>query len=109
MTKSKMVEFFKRFDDEKFHTYEHGTDFVFVIHDQEHNQFIHTGIGTGDSTSMMLLYSAISLYRAGQQDPKAKRVSIEDYAESVKQGIIKAWTENVFDLEDIHTFDGDKG
>ncbi len=109
MTKSKIAEIFKRFDDEKFSTYEHGTDFELILHDQQHDSFIHTGIGTGDSMSKMVLYSILSLYKAGQQDPNSKKVSVEDYAESVKEAIIRGWNENIFNMEDIHTFDGDKG
>ena len=110
MTKSKIAELFKKFDDEKLSTFEQGTDFKLILHDQAHDSYIHTGIGTAESMSKMTLYSLLSLYKAaGKQNPAAKLVPIEEYAESIKELVIKAWKENIFDIESIDGSDGDKG
>lgn len=97
MTKSKMAEFFKRFDDEKLNTYKHGVAFELVIHDLEHNSYMHTGIGTGENMSMMNLYGLCALYKYGAH----KDVSIELFAESVKQSLIKVYNEDFFGIRKV--------
>lgn len=98
MTKSKMAEFFKRFDDEKFNTFKHGTDFELVVHDQAHGTYMHTGIGSGESMSKMCLFSLCSLYEMGAEHDRA---TIEKFAESVKELLIKAYNEDIFELRRI--------
>lgn len=98
MTKSKMTEFFKRFDDEKYNTFSHGVDFELIVHDREHGSYLHTGIGSGEDMSLMALYSLTSLYiSSGAKD----KVSIEQFAESVKSLLINAYNTDIFGISQI--------
>lgn len=98
MTKSKMTELFKRFDDEKYNTYSHGVDFELIVHDREHGSYLHTGIGSGEDISMMTLYSLTSLYISSGAKEK---VGIEQFAESVKNLLINAYNTDIFGISKI--------
>lgn len=106
MTKSKLVEIFKRLDDEKFSLLPRGVSFDMIIKDREHNQFMHTGVGDGADMSQMVVYSIVSLYttieRAGAF---TKPMTIENFAEDVKNKVIEAYHEDAFNLEQIKDSD----
>lgn len=98
MTKSKITEIFKRFDDEKYNTFTHGVDFELIVHDREHGSYLHTGIGSGEDMSKMALYSLTSLYISSGAKEK---VSIEQFAESVKSLLINAYNTDLFGIKVI--------
>lgn len=103
MTKSKIVEIFKRLDDEKFTLLPRGVAFELVIRDKAAGQYMHTGIGDGLDMSLMSIYSIVSLYTTVKNSGQLKGdVSIEAFAESVKQQVIKAYNDNLFSMEDIN-------
>ena len=93
MTKQELVNMYYKLDRDKFKLMEKGVAFNLVI--TENGGFLHTGIGTGEDMSMINLYSLLSLYVSACKEG----ATIEGYAESVKQGIIKAYYDNMFDIE----------
>lgn len=102
MTKSKIVEIFKRLDDEKFTLLPRGIAFELVIRDKAADQYMHTGIGDGLDMSLMSIYSLVSLYTTVKDAEQLKGdVSIEAFAESVKNQVIKAYNDKIFNMEDI--------
>ena len=103
MTKSKIVEIFKRLDDEKFSLLPRGVAFELVIRDKAAGQYMHTGIGDGLDMSLMSLYSLVSLYTALEKTGQLKdNISIEQFAESIKDQVIKAYHDNLFSMEEIN-------
>lgn len=89
MTKQEIVTMYYKLDRGKFDLLAKGVAFDFVI--RENGAFLHTGIGTGGDMSIMALYSILDLYTHGAQG-----VTIEDFAESVKRGIIDAYKSGAF-------------
>ena len=103
MTKSKIVEIFKRLDDEKFTLLPRGVAFELVIRDKAAGQYMHTGIGDGLDMSLMSLYSLVSLYTTLERTGQLKdNISIEQFAESVKDQVIKAYHDNFFSMEETN-------
>ena len=109
MTKSKIVEIFKRLDDEKFSLIEHGVAFEFVLKDKansQYNQYMHTGIGDSQDMSQLILYSIVSLYTVLERNSAFKKdVSIEDFCEDIKRLAVKAYNEDLFNLQEIKNED----
>lgn len=106
MTKSKLVEIFKRLDDEKFSLLKHGVAFEFAIKDKNSGQYMHTGIGVGQDMSQLILYSIVSLYTTLKQiDGFSEEVSIEAFCDSVRELAIKAYKEDIFHLQRIDDTD----
>lgn len=93
MTKTELVNTFYRLDKEKFKLLQKGVSFELIIH--ENGGYLHTGIGTGEDMSMMVLYSLLSLFQTGKSD------SIEAFADSVRDGIIEAYTKDVFKIQEF--------
>ena len=103
MTKSKIVEIFKRLNDEKFTLLPRGVAFELVIRDKAAGQYMHTGIGDGLDMSLMSLYSLVSLYTALEKTGQLKdNISIEQFAESIKDQVIKAYHDNLFSMEETN-------
>jgi hypothetical protein len=92
MTKQELVGIYVKLDKAKFKLLEKGVAFDFVI--QENGGFLHTGIGTGADMSMMALYSLVDLFKHSNSK------SIEKFADSVKEGLIKAYKDGVFDIQE---------
>lgn len=90
MTKNELVKMYYKLDQDKGKLFEKGVSFQLVI--EEDGNFLQTGIGSGVTMSMINLYGIISLYKI------AKDVSIEEFAESVKEGIIQAY--NKFEVNE---------
>ena len=106
MTKSKIVEIFKRLDDEKFSLIEHGVAFEFVLKDKANSQYMHTGIGDSQDMSQLILYSIVSLYTVLERNGAFKKdVSIEDFCEDIKRLAVKAYNEDLFNLQEIKNED----
>lgn len=106
MTKSKIVEIFKRLDDEKFSLLKHGVAFEFVLKDKDHNQYMHSGIGNGQDMTQLILYSIISLYTILEKNNAfTQEVSIESFCDSVRESVIKAYKEDIFHLQEIDNTD----
>lgn len=106
MTKSKIVEIFKRLDDEKFSLLKHGVAFEFVLKDKDHNQYMHSGIGNGQDMTQLILYSIISLYTILEMNNAfTQEVSIESFCDNVKELAINAYKENLFHLDKIDNTD----
>lgn len=94
MTKQELVGIYAKLDKGKFKLLEKGVSFQLIIHDK--GDFLNTGIGTGESMSIMNLYNLVSLYAFGAKED----ATIEEYAESIKQSIIKAYTEDAFHMKE---------
>lgn len=106
MTKSKIVEIFKRLDDEKFSLLPRGVSFEMIIKDRDNNQFMHTGIGDGADVSQMVLYSIVSLYTTIERaNAFTKPMTIESFCEDIKSKAIMAYKEDAFNLEQINDSD----
>ena len=106
MTKSKLVEIFKRLDDEKFTLLPRGISFEMIVKDREHGQFMHTGIGDGGDMSQMVLYAIVSLYTTVDRAKAfTKPTTIESFCEDIKDKAIKAYKEDAFNLEKINDSD----
>lgn len=104
MTKSKFVEFFKRFDEEKFSLMQHGVAFDLIVRDRDHGTYMHTGIGDNADMSQMILFSILSLYTTLDQNKAfTKEVTIEAFADNIKELAIKAYKDDIFHLRG---FDG---
>lgn len=102
MTKSKFVEFFKRFDDEKFSLMQHGVAFDLTVRDRDHGIFMHTGIGDGADMSQMILFSICSLYTTLDQNGAfTHEVTIEEFADNIKELSINAYKEDIFHLKGL--------
>lgn len=80
---------FDNLDKNKYDTLQHGYAFDYVLIDRDGTPY-HTGIGTSEQMSLMSLISICDLYKYGASG----QVSIEDFAESVKQGIIHFYHEH---------------
>lgn len=106
MTKSKIVEIFKRLDDEKFSLLKHGVAFEFVLKDKNSGQYMHTGIGDGQDMSQLILYSIVSLYTILEKnDGFSHEVIIEAFCDSVRELAVKAYKEDMFHLQEIDNTD----
>lgn len=106
MTKSKIVEIFKRLDDEKFSLLKHGVAFEFVLKDKNSGQYMHTGIGDGQDMSQLILYSIVSLYTVLEKNNAfTQEVSIESFCDNVKELAIEAYKEDIFHLQKIDDTD----
>ena len=102
MTKSKIVEIFKRLDDEKMSLLSRGIAFELVIRDKAAGQYMHTGIGDGLDMSLMCTYSLVSLYKSLENTGQLKAgATIEAFAESVKEQVINAYKKDLFNMEEI--------
>lgn len=100
MTKSKIVEIFKRLDDEKFTLLPRGVAFELIIRDKDNGQYLHTGIGTGEDMSLLLFYSANSLYKTLKEGGGFTRpITIEEFAEDIKEKIIRSYNEDLFNTQ----------
>lgn len=92
MSKQELVGMYYKLDKAKFKLLDKGIAFHFIIKDKD--GYLNTGIGTGGDMSVMSLYNLLTLfYSAGASD-------IETYAESVKEGIIRAHNEGWFTIQD---------
>lgn len=96
MTKQEIVGIYDKLDRGKFSALDHGVTFQFILRDRQTGSFLHTGIGTGEDMSMLLIFEALNLYRSAAQ----KNVSIEEFAESVKQSMIRAYDDKAFEVRD---------
>lgn len=106
MTKSKIVEIFKRLDDEKFSLLKHGVAFEFILKDKNSDQYMHTGIGNGQDMSQLILYSIVSLYTILEKnDGFSQEVSIESFCDNVRELAVKAYKEDIFHLQEIDNTD----
>ena len=92
MTKSELTKIYDRLDKAKFDLLEKGYAFDFMVVDKKADDFMHTGIGAGIDMTKLSLINLLNLYQPKQED-----VDIEQYAESVKQGIILFAKENNVD------------
>ena len=100
MTKSKIVEIFKRLDDEKFSLLQHNVAFEMIVKDRANEQYLHTGIGDGADMSQIILYSILSMYvTLKRNNGFTHPVTIEDFAENIKELAIKAYEEDLFQIE----------
>lgn len=89
MTKQEIVSMYYKLDRGKFDLLAKGVSFDFIMH--ENGAFLHTGVGTGADMSIMLLYSILDLYKHGAQG-----VTIEQFADSVRDNIVKAYHDGAF-------------
>lgn len=94
MTKQELVNTFYKLDKGKFKLFEKGVAFELVI--RENGGFLHTGIGTGNDMTMMVIYSLLGLYSNRTED-----ISIEQFADSVRDTLVRVFQDNVFDIENI--------
>ena len=94
MSKQELVKIYHKLDQEKFKLLEKGVAFNFIIRDKD--GYLNTGIGTGADMSMMNIYNLITLYMAGAQEG----TTIDQFAESVKETLIKAYNDNIFDIKE---------
>lgn len=92
MTKSELTKIYNRLDKAKFELLDKGYAFDFMLVEKATNDFMHTGIGTGVDMTKLSLINLLNLYQARQEN-----VDIEQFAESVKQGIILYAKENNID------------
>ena len=92
MTKSELTKIYNRLDKEKFELLDKGYAFDFMLVEKATNDFMHTGIGTGVDMTKLSLINLLNLYQARREN-----VDIEQFAESVKQGIILYAKENNID------------
>jgi len=92
MTKSELTKIYNRLDKAKFELLDKGYAFDFMLVEKATNDFMHTGIGTGVDMTKLSLINLLNLYQARQEN-----VDIEQFAESVKQGIILFAKENNID------------
>ena len=95
MSKNELVRIFNNLDTDKFDLLEKGIAFELIIKDKSNSSYLHTGIGLGDDMSELCLYSLLGIYRS------ACTVSIEDYAESVKEALIEAEKVDLFNMREI--------
>ena len=84
MTKSELTKIFTRLDKAKFDLLDKGYTFDFMLIDRN-NDYMHTGIGTGENMSRIALINLYDLFNVRTD----KSVNIEQYAESVKRNLIK--------------------
>ena len=94
MSKNELVQMFYKLDKGKYKLLQKGVSFQLTI--EEDGKFLQTGIGTGLTMSVLNLYGIVALYKSS-----AKGVTIEEFAESVKQGVISAYNENAFEMGEI--------
>lgn len=92
MTKSELTKIYNRLNKAKFELLDKGYAFDFMLVEKATNDFMHTGIGTGVDMTKLSLINLLNLYQARQEN-----VDIEQFAESVKQGIILFAKENKID------------
>lgn len=92
MTKSELTKIYNRLDKAKFELLDKGYAFDFMLVEKATNDFMHTGIGTGVDMTKLSLINLLNLYQARNEN-----VDIEQFAESVKQGIILFAKENNID------------
>ena len=92
MSKQELVGIYYKLDKEKFKLMEKGIAFQFIIHDN--GGYLNTGIGTGEEMSVLNLYNLLTMYYA------AATCDIETFAESVKDGLIKAHNEGWFTIRE---------
>lgn len=90
--KGTVVDVLNKLDKEKFELLDKGYAFDFMLVEKATNDFMHTGIGTGVDMTKLSLINLLNLYQARQEN-----VDIEQFAESVKQGIILFAKENKID------------
>jgi len=96
MTKQEIVGYYDKLDRGKYSALDHGVTFQFVLRDRQSGNFLHTGIGTGEDMSALLIFELLNLYRTAAQ----KNVTIVEYAESIKETIIKASEDKTFEMRD---------
>ena len=92
MSRQELVEIYYKLDKAKFKLQDKGIAFQFIIHDN--GGYLNTGIGTGGEMSILNIYNLLTMYYAGCS------CSIEEYAESVKDGLIKAHKNGWFHIQD---------
>lgn len=93
MSKNELVSMYYKIDKNKYKLMEKGIAFQFTINDG--TGFLNTGIGTGIQMSTINLFTLLSLFQISAKEG----TTIEDFAESVKQGLIEAWENNAFDIK----------
>lgn len=93
MSKQELVGMYYKLDKNKFKLLEKGISFQLIIKDN--GGYLNTGIGTGGDMTILNLYNLLCLfYSAGNTG------DIEGYADSVKEGIIRAHNEGWFTIQD---------
>lgn len=93
MSKEQLVRMFYELDRDNEQIHRFGCAFQFII--KEKDSFLCTGIGSGQDMSEMCLYQLLGLFKSSGAP------SIEKYAESVKNLLIKAYNEKIYDMEPI--------
>ena len=92
MSKQELVGIYYKLDKNKFKLLDNGISFQLIIRDG--GAYLNTGIGTGGDMTMMNLYNLLTMYYS------AASCDIETFADSVKEGIIKAHEEGWFTIQD---------
>lgn len=91
MSKQELVGMYYKLDKEKFKLLEKGITFQLLIKDND--GYLNTGIGTGGDMTMMHLYNLLTLFYSSNS------TDIEKFAESVKEGLIRAHNEGWFTIQ----------
>ena len=93
MSKEQLARTFYELDKDMEQIHETGCSFQFII--KEKDSFLCTGIGSGSDMTEMCLYQLLGLFQSSYTK------DINTYAESVKNLIIKAYNENIYDMQPI--------
>lgn len=92
MSKQELVGMYYKLDKEKFKLLDKGIAFQLIIKDKD--GYLNTGIGTGGDMTIINLYNLLALFYSSESN------DIERFAESVKEGIVRAHNEGWFEIKD---------